>query len=65
MKMLSKNLLTELEQIIKEDYGLEPLSSETVVLIGDSLVSYFGLLAQINNRSLPKEENKHDRNKKS
>lgn len=45
--MVSKKLLKELRQIIKEEYGVE-LKSKEVSDIGNTLVGFFELLAEIN-----------------
>lgn len=47
--MLSQKLLSELEEIIKEDYGVE-LQLQAVAEVADTLVNYFDLLAKIDCR---------------
>ena len=44
--MVSQHLLDELKTILKEDYGLE-LQQQAVAGIGNTLVSFFELLAKI------------------
>lgn len=43
---VSKELILELQQIIKEDYGRE-VSFEHTSTIGNGLVGYFNLLAKL------------------
>lgn len=45
--MISKKLLKELQQIIKEEYGVE-LEPKEASNIGNTLVGFFELLAEIN-----------------
>ena len=47
MALVRKELLDELEQIIKEEYCLE-LSQKEVSNVGNSLVQYFETLIKIN-----------------
>ena len=49
--MVSKKLLIELQQIIKEEYGVL-LSFQEVSDIGNSIVGFFDLLININNQKL-------------
>jgi hypothetical protein len=51
--MLSKEMLNELREIIKEDFG-ESLDEKDLFEFGSSLLAYFELLAKIQAR----EENK-------
>lgn len=44
--MVSKELLVELGNIIEEDYGVT-LTSEEVSEVGNTLLSYFGLLVEV------------------
>jgi len=46
--MVSKRLLKELQQIIKEEYGVK-LKPKEVSDIGNTLVGFIELLAEINN----------------
>lgn len=46
--MVSKELLVELQLIIKEEYGVE-LKPKAVSDVGNTLVGFFELLAEINN----------------
>lgn len=52
--MFSQQLLQELQQIIKEEYG-QDLEIEKVSQISDNLIGYFDLLAKIH----------HENNKKT
>jgi len=45
--MVSQELLIELKQILREDFGLD-LPMEAVANIASVFVSYFDLLAKIN-----------------
>jgi hypothetical protein len=45
--MLSKELIKELMDILKEDFNLR-LTEKEVVEVGNVLVNYFDLLAKIN-----------------
>jgi len=45
--MVSQELLIELKQILKEDFGLD-LPMETVTSIAGVFISYFDLMAKIN-----------------
>ena len=56
--MVSKELLEELRAIIREQYGWD-LSPKEVSEIGNGLVDYFSLLAELNAR-LEKEENNNN-----
>lgn len=48
--MVSKKLLQELKQIVKEEYGVE-LKPKEVSNIGNTLVGFFELLLEIENGS--------------
>lgn len=48
--MVSKNLLKELQQIIKEEYKIN-LKSKEVSDIGNTLVGFFELLMEVDNRN--------------
>lgn len=48
--MLSQELIGELHQIIDEEYGLD-LSLSEVKDIGQTLVSYFGVLLEIKSKN--------------
>jgi hypothetical protein len=48
--MVSQQLLNELREIIKEEYG-QDLEMEKVSQIGNGLVGYFDLLAKINHKN--------------
>lgn len=48
--MISKELLKELHQIIKEDYGVD-LTDQIVAHIGNSLLLYFELLLKVEDES--------------
>jgi hypothetical protein len=55
--MLKKELLNELREIVKEDFG-KNLNDEELLEFGNNLLSYFELLAKIYFREKkPKEEN--------
>ena len=54
--MVSQQLLQELKEIIKEEYGRD-LEAESVSVIGNGLVSYFDLLAKTHH-----EINQHNEN---
>jgi len=47
--MVSRKLLKELQQIIKEECGVE-LKPKEVSDIGNTLIEFFELLAEINNK---------------
>ncbi len=47
---LSQELLNELKDILKEDFG-EELNPKELFEVGNCLVSYFGLLAKIHSRN--------------
>ena len=57
MTMVRPELIEELQQIVKEEYGLELSMSDTTEL-GSSLVEYFGILAK-NNQKLPHNKYEH------
>jgi len=48
--MISKNLLLELKQILKEDFGLE-LSLQEVIEIGTTLLAFVEALLKIESTS--------------
>jgi hypothetical protein len=48
--MTSQQLLNELKEIIKEEYG-QDLEMEKVSQIGNGLVGYFDLLAKMNHEN--------------
>lgn len=52
---ISQELLNELKIILKEDYG-KKLSQKELFEVGNSLVSYFDLLARIHSRNRLKSE---------
>ena len=54
--MVSQQLLNELKEIIKEEYG-QDLEMEKVSQIGNGLVGYFDLLAKMHH-----EDNQHNDN---
>ncbi len=53
--MVSQELISELTEILAEDFGLE-LSIDQVVVIANDLTGYFELLIAINNN----ERSDHD-----
>jgi hypothetical protein len=57
--MVSNELLQELKEIIKEEYGRN-LSMEEVSEIGNGLVGYFDMLAKMNHENNQNNENKHE-----
>jgi hypothetical protein len=54
--LISQELLNELKDILREDYGKE-LSQKELFEVGNSLVLYFDLLARIHSRNRLKSEN--------
>ncbi len=52
---ISQELLNELKDILREDYGKE-LSPKELFEVGNSLVLYFDLLARIHSRNKLKSE---------
>lgn len=52
---VSQELLDELKVILKEDFG-EELSQKELFEVGNSLVSYFDILARIYSRNKIKSE---------
>ncbi len=52
---ISQELLNELKDILKEDYGKE-LSQKELFEVGNSLVLYFDLLTRIHSRNKLKSE---------
>jgi len=54
--MVSQQLLKELQEIIKEEYG-QDLEMEKVSQIGNGLVGYFDLLAKIHHKN---NEDEHE-----
>lgn len=53
---ISQELLNELKDILREDYGKE-LSQKELFEAGNSLVLYFDLLARIHSRNRLKSKN--------
>ena len=49
--MVSKELLKELQDILKEDYGVA-LSENDLVKVADFLVEYFDILFKISNNRM-------------
>lgn len=47
--MISKDMLKELEQIIKEEFGIK-INPKELSDFGNTLVDFFDLLVQINNK---------------
>ncbi|SNQ59955.1 hypothetical protein [Candidatus Methanoperedens nitratireducens] len=60
---ISQELLNELKDILREDYGKE-LSQKELFEVGNSLVLYFDLLARIHSRNKLKSENSERDNPK-
>lgn len=48
--MVSEEMLTELNNILRTDYGLE-LNPREISAIGNSLVDYFELLTKMNKKN--------------
>ncbi len=61
---ISQELLNELKDILREDYGKE-LSQKELFEVGNSLVLYFDLLARIHSRNKLKSINSERGNPKS
>lgn len=61
---ISQELLNELKDILREDYGKE-LSQKELFEVGNSLVLYFDLLARIHSRNKLKSENSERGNPKT
>ncbi len=61
---ISQELLNELKDILREDYGKE-LSQKELFEVGNSLVLYFDLLARIHSRNKLKSENSERDNPKT
>ncbi len=61
---ISQELLNELRDILREDYGKE-LSQKELFEVGNSLVLYFDLLARIHSRNKLKSENSERDNPKT
>ncbi len=59
--MLSKEMLNELREILKEDYG-KSLDDKELFEFGNNLIAYFELLAKIycKNQIEKENENKFD-----
>jgi hypothetical protein len=53
---ISQELLNELRDILREDYGKE-LNQKELFEVGNSLVLYFDLLAKIHSRNKLRSEN--------
>ncbi len=61
---ISQELLNELRDILKEDYGKE-LNQKELFEVGNSLVLYFDLLAKIHSRNKLKSINSERDNPKT
>lgn len=61
--MISQELLTELKEILEEDFGLK-LTMGEVPEIATGLVSYFDLLIKINASETNKDQQKPTKNDK-
>lgn len=57
--MVSQQLLDELKNIIKEEYG-QDLEMEKVSQIGNGLVGYFDLLAKMYHENNQDDENEYE-----
>jgi hypothetical protein len=57
--MVSQQLLNELKEIIKEEYGRD-LEIGKVSQIGNGLVGYFDLLAKMNHTDNQHNENEYE-----
>jgi hypothetical protein len=57
--MVSQQLLNELKEIIKEEYG-QDLEMDKISQIGNGLVGYFDLLAKIHHADNQTNENKYE-----
>lgn len=57
--MVSQQLLDELREIIKEDYG-QDLEMEKISQIGNGLVGYFDLLAKMHHENNQNNENEYE-----
>jgi hypothetical protein len=57
--MVSQQLLKELQEIIKEEYG-QDLEMEKVSQIGNGLVGYFDLLAKIHHKDNQNNEDENE-----
>lgn len=57
--MVNQQLLNELKEIIKEEYG-QDLEMENVYQIGNGLVGYFDLLAKIHHENNQHNENEYE-----
>lgn len=57
--MVSKELILELQIIIKEEYGRE-VDFQQVSLIANNLVDYFDLLAKLYHQKIEYENNTSD-----
>jgi hypothetical protein len=55
--MVSQQLLIELQQIIKEEYG-QDLEMNKVSEIGNGIVGYFDLLAKMHHEQKYEDENR-------
>jgi len=57
--MVSQQLLNELQEIIKEEYG-QDLDMDKISQIGNGLVGYFDLLAKMNHENNQNNENEYE-----
>ena len=57
--MVSQQLLDELKEIIKEEYG-QDLEMDKISQIGNGLVGYFDLLAKMHHQNKQNNENDHE-----
>jgi len=57
--MVSQQLLNELQQIIREEYG-QDLGMDKISEIGNGLVGYFDLLAKMNHENNQNNENENE-----
>ncbi|NTV40777.1 MAG: hypothetical protein HGA61_00690 [Candidatus Moranbacteria bacterium] len=57
--MVSQQLLNELKEIIKQEYG-QDLEMEKISQIGNGLVGYFDLLAKIHHKTNQQNENEYE-----
>lgn len=57
--MVSQQLLKELQEIIKEEYG-QDLEMEKISQIGNGLVGYFDLLAKMHHKDNQNNEDEHE-----
>ncbi|MCX6766835.1 MAG: hypothetical protein NT170_03625 [Candidatus Moranbacteria bacterium] len=57
--MVSQQLLKELQEIIKEEYG-QDLEMEKISQIGNGLVGYFDLLAKMHHKNNQNNEDEYE-----